>query len=109
MAIVNDFILKHIRIIELVAVLMRIASFSLVSWLGPASPFLLVWFVNTTDAIVLSWCSMLKKDLAYTVLNVFWVLIGIVGIWRALAQVPTADLKKVDRALPTIVARIAEA
>ena len=36
---------------------MRIFSFSLVSWLGPASPFLFVWIFNTVDAAMLSWCA----------------------------------------------------
>ena len=45
-------------------VMMRIFSFSLVSWLGPASPFMFVWIFNTIDAVMLSWCSMLKKDAA---------------------------------------------
>jgi hypothetical protein len=80
---VNEFILKYIKIIELVGVLMRITSFALVSWLGPSSPFLFVWIFNTTDAVVLAWCSVLKKDVAYSILNVFWVIIGIVGIVRA--------------------------
>ncbi len=79
----NTFILKHIRHIELIGVLMRIFSFSLVSWFGPASPFLFVWIFNTIDAILLSWCVILKKDLAYSILNLFWVLIGIGGILRA--------------------------
>lgn len=64
-------------------VLMRIFSFSLVSWLGPASPFMFVWIFNTTDAILLSWCAILKGDRAYTVLNVFWIMVGLVGILRA--------------------------
>jgi hypothetical protein len=80
---VNAFILKHIRVIELIGVVMRISTFSLVSWLGPSSPFLFVWVFNTTDAVMLSWCAILKKDLAYSVLNVFWVIIGIIGIFRA--------------------------
>lgn len=69
--------------IEMVGVLMRIFSFSLVSWLGPASPFMFVWIFNTVDAIMLSWCSVLKKDKAYTMLNVFWIMVGVVGILRA--------------------------
>ena len=64
-------------------VLMRIISFTLVSWLGPKSPFMFVWIFNTMDAILLSWCAILKKDRAYTVLNLFWILVGIVGILRA--------------------------
>lgn len=79
----NDFILRHVRIIEMIGVLMRIFSFSLVSWLGPESPFMFVWIFNTIDAIMLSWCAILKRDMAYTVLNIFWVGVGIVGIARA--------------------------
>jgi hypothetical protein len=79
----NEFVTVNIRAIEMIGVLMRIFSFSLVSWLGPKSPFLFVWAFNTTDAILLSWCAMIKKDAAYTVLNVFWVGVGIVGMIRA--------------------------
>jgi len=83
MTLINHFVLKHVRIFEMTGVLMRIFSFSLVSWLGPDSPFMFVWIFNTMDAILLSWCAILKKDQAYTVLNVFWILVGIVGILRA--------------------------
>lgn len=79
----NAFILRHIAAIEMTGVLMRIFSFTLVSWLGPESPFLFVWLFNTADAVMLSWCAILKKDKAYTVLNIFWILVGIVGIGRA--------------------------
>jgi len=83
MTIINAFILKYVRSFEMIGVLMRIFSFSLVSWLGPASPFLFVWIFNTMDAILLSWCAILKRDQAYTVLNLFWILVGFVGILRA--------------------------
>lgn len=79
----NAHLLQHIRRYEMTGVLMRIASFSIVSWMGPASPFMLVWIVNTIDAILLCWCAMLKRDPAYTLLNVFWVFVGVVGIARA--------------------------
>jgi hypothetical protein len=79
----NTFILKNIRSFEMTGVLMRIFSFSLVSWLGPASPFMFVWVFNTADAILLSWCAILKKDQAYTVLNIFWIMVGVVGVLRA--------------------------
>jgi hypothetical protein len=61
MANLNTFILKNIRTFEMIGVLMRISSFSLVSWLGPASPFMFVWIFNTIDAILLSWCAILKR------------------------------------------------
>jgi hypothetical protein len=79
----NQYILNNIRAFEMTGVLMRIISFTLVSWLGPESPFLFVWIFNTADAILLSWCSILKKDKAYTVLNLFWIAVGIIGILRA--------------------------
>ena len=62
---------------------MRIISFSLVSWLGPESPFMFVWILNTIDAILLTWCALLRKDKAYTLLNGFWILVGLIGILRA--------------------------
>ena len=80
---INSFVRRYMAHIEMVGVLMRIFSFSLVSWLGPASPFMFVWIFNTADAIMLSWCSILKKDRAYTMLNVFWIMVGAVGILRA--------------------------
>ena len=79
----NAAVTRNIRAVEMVGVLMRIFSFSLVSWLGPASPFLFVWAFNTADAIMLSWCAIIKKDRAYTLLNVFWVGVGVVGMVRA--------------------------
>ncbi len=80
----NAWILRHLKTLEMIGVLMRIASFSVVSWLGPQSPFLLVWIVNTVDAVLLTWCSALKKDAAYTLLNTFWILVGLLGIARAM-------------------------
>ncbi len=80
---INQFIRIYLKELEMTGVLMRIGSFTLVSWLGPASPFLFVWIFNTIDAIILSWCSILKRDRAYTLLNLFWILVGIVGIFRA--------------------------
>ncbi len=74
---------KHMKRLELVGVLMRIFSFSLVSWLGPNSPFLFVWIFNTMDAVLLTWCSTIKRDFAYILLNAFWILVGLVGIARS--------------------------
>ncbi|MCK9201291.1 MAG: hypothetical protein M0P59_07740 [Gallionella sp.] len=80
---INSFVRRYMPTIEMVGVLMRIFSFSLVSWLGPASPFMFVWIFNTVDAVMLSWCSILKKDKAYTMLNTFWIMVGAIGILRA--------------------------
>ena len=80
---VNAFVFRRMPIIEMIGVLMRIFSFSLVSWLGPESPFMFVWSFNTIDAVILTWCSLLKRDRAYITLNMFWIMVGLVGIFRA--------------------------
>jgi hypothetical protein len=79
----QQFVHRNIKGLELIGVLMRIVSFTLVSWLGPKSPFLFVWFFNTIDAILLSYCAIIRKDRAYIVLNIFWIMVGIVGLVRA--------------------------
>lgn len=79
----NRLVATHLKTIEMIGVMMRIFSFSLVSWLGPQSPFMFVWIFNTVDAVMLTWCAVLKRDAAYTLLNAFWILVGLVGIWRA--------------------------
>jgi hypothetical protein len=83
MKLITDFIKNNIPQMEMAGVVMRIFCFSLVSWLGPASPFMLVWIVNTVDAVLLTYCAMIKKDKAYTLLNAFWILVGIIGVVRA--------------------------
>jgi hypothetical protein len=79
----NQFVFRNIRAFEMTGVMMRIISFTVVSWMGAESPFMFVWIFNTADAILLSWCSILKKDQAYTLLNLFWIVVGSVGILRA--------------------------
>lgn len=83
MKIINQFVFENIKTLEMTGVLMRVFSFTLVSWLGPESPFMFVWIFNTIDAAILSWCSIIKKDKAYTILNVFWIAVGVIGIARA--------------------------
>ena len=77
------YIDSHLPQMEMLGVVMRIISFSLVSWLGPASPFMFVWIFNTIDAVLLTYCASIRKDSAYTVLNGFWILVGLIGIVRA--------------------------
>jgi len=80
---INAFVVANMKALEMTGVLMRIFSFSLVSWMGPQSPFMFVWVFNTIDAVLLTWCAVLRKDSAYTVLNGFWILVGLVGMARA--------------------------
>jgi hypothetical protein len=79
----NAFVLRNVKMLEMLGVLMRIGSFTLVSWLGPESPFMFVWIFNSADALLLSYCAILRRDKAYTLLNLFWILVGLVGIARA--------------------------
>ncbi len=83
--LLNEFVIQNLRTIEMIGVIMRIFSFSLVSWLGSESPFMFVWTFNTLDAVILSWCAIVKKDRAYTLLNIFWIGVGVVGMFRASA------------------------
>lgn len=80
---INAFVLRNMQTLEMIGVLMRIFSFSLVSWMGPQSPFMFVWVFNTIDAMLLSWCAVVRRDPAYITLNVFWIMVGIVGVARA--------------------------
>ena len=80
----NAFLLRNLKMFEMIGVIMRISSFTVVSFMEKDSPFLFVWLFNTTDAILLTWCSVLKKDRAYTVLNAFWIIIGIIGIYKTI-------------------------
>jgi hypothetical protein len=79
----NAFVLKNMQTLEMIGVLMRIFSFSMVSWMGPQSPFMFVWIFNTIDAMLLSWCAVVRRDRAYITLNTFWIMVGIVGVARA--------------------------
>ncbi len=83
MTLILDYIKAHIPQMEMAGVIMRIFCFTLVSWLGPASPFMFVWIFNTVDAILLTYCATIRKDRAYTLLNGFWIIVGVVGIARA--------------------------
>jgi len=83
MKLITNFIKNNVPAMEMLGVVMRIISFTLVSWLGPASPFMFVWIFNTADAILLTYCAVLKQDRAYTLLNGFWILVGAIGIARA--------------------------
>lgn len=80
----NSYTLRHASTLETIGVIMRIFSFSLVSIMGSASPFLFVWSFNTVDAILLTWCAYLKQDKAYTLLNFFWIFVGLVGIYNSI-------------------------
>lgn len=63
---------------------MRIFSFGMLSLMGASTPFLLMWVINTIDAILLLWCAHRRGNRPYILLNAFWLVVGIIGIWTSI-------------------------
>lgn len=75
---------KWIGFLEGFGVAMRIFSFGMLSLLNESTPFLLMWCINTVDAGVLTWCAYRRGNKAYIALNIFWMIIGFVGIYTSI-------------------------
>ena len=73
-----------IKWMENIGVVMRIIAFGTLSIMGPSTPFLLMWIWNTIDAIILTYCAWERDNKAYLILNIFWMLVGIVGIYTSI-------------------------
>ena len=72
-----------VKLMENIGVVMRIIAFGTLSIMGPQTPFLLMWIWNTIDAIILTYCAWERDNRAYLILNIFWMLVGIVGIYTS--------------------------
>lgn len=75
---------KWINFLEGIGVAMRILAFGVLSIMNKDTPFLAMWIVNTIDAIILTYCAHKRRNKAYIALNLFWLVVGIVGIWNSL-------------------------
>ncbi len=75
---------RWISVLEGLGVGMRILSFGTLSILNENTPFLAMWIVNTIDAGILTYCAFERGNKAYIMLNLFWMIVGIVGIWNSL-------------------------
>ncbi len=75
---------KTLNILEGLGVGMRILSFTALSIMGKSTPFLALWLINTVDAILLTYCAIVRKNKSYIVLNLFWILVGLIGIYNSL-------------------------
>lgn len=73
---------KWIGFLEGFGVGMRIFSFGMLSILNEGTPFLLMWIINTIDAGLLTWCAWRRGNRAYITLNIFWLIVGAVGIFN---------------------------
>ena len=75
---------KSVKLLELIGVVMRVMAFGTLSIMGPNTPFLAMWIWNTIDAINLTYASWERSNRAYLILNIFWMLVGIVGIYTSI-------------------------
>lgn len=73
-----------VKLMENIGVVMRIIAFGTLSIMGPQTPFLLMWIWNTIDAIILTYAAWERDNKAYLILNIFWMLVGIVGIYTSI-------------------------
>lgn len=74
---------KWISTLETIGVGMRILSFGTLSIMNENTPFLIMWLINTIDALILTYCAYRRENNPYIALNVFWLIVGIVGIWNS--------------------------
>ncbi len=75
---------KWIEFMEGVGVTMRIIAFGNLSIMGAETPFIWMWIWNTIDAIILVYAAWKRNNKSYILLNVFWLLVGIVGIYTSI-------------------------
>ena len=73
-----------IKWMENIGVVMRIIAFGTLSIMGPNTPFLWMWIWNTIDAIILTYAAWERGNRAYLILNIFWMLVGLVGIYTSI-------------------------
>jgi hypothetical protein len=75
---------KVLDILEGIGVVMRILAFATLSILNKDTPFLIMWIVNTIDAVILTYCAWERNSKPYILLNTFWLIVGIVGIYNSI-------------------------
>ena len=75
---------KWVKLLENIGVVMRIVAFGTLSIMGPDTPFLYMWIWNTIDAIILTYAAWERSNRAYLILNIFWMLVGNVGIYTSI-------------------------
>ena len=75
---------SRVKLLENIGVIMRILAFGTLSLMGPDTPFLLMWIWNTIDAVILTYAAWERSNRAYLILNIFWMLVGLVGIYTSI-------------------------
>jgi len=79
---------KWIELMEGVGVVMRIIAFGTLSIMGQNTPFLWMWIWNTIDAVILTYAAWERDNKSYILLNFFWLIVGIVGIYTSIYGSP---------------------
>lgn len=72
-----------VKWLETIGVIMRIFSFGMLAILGKDTPLLTMWIINTIDAGILTWAAWERSNRAYIILNIFWLIVGVIGIWNS--------------------------
>ena len=75
---------KQIELLELIGVVMRVIAFGTLSIMNKDTPFLLMWIWNTVDAFILTYCAWERDNKPYIILNIFWLIVGAVGIYNSI-------------------------
>jgi len=75
---------KALELLEGIGVVMRILAFGMLSIFNKDTPFLAMWIINTIDAVILTYCAWERNNRPYILLNAFWLLVGIIGIYNTL-------------------------
>ena len=75
---------KQIELLELIGVVMRVIAFGTLSIMNKDTPFLLMWIWNTVDAVILTYCAWERDNRPYILLNIFWLIVGVIGIYNSL-------------------------
>jgi hypothetical protein len=75
---------KWIELLEGIGVIMRIIAFGTLSIMGPDTPFLWMWIWNSVDAVILTYAAWERNNKSYILLNFFWLIVGIVGIYTSI-------------------------
>lgn len=75
---------RTIERLEGIGVLMRILAFGLLSIMGKDTPFLWMWIWNSIDAVLLTYCAHQRGNKPYILLNAFWLVVGVIGIYNSI-------------------------
>ena len=75
---------KVLELMEGVGVVMRILAFGMLSVMGKNTPFLWMWIWNTIDAAILTYCAWERDNKPYIILNIFWLIVGAIGIYNSI-------------------------